>query len=116
MNISGLSYLQYLLIDAFVAIYIFIHVHLSGNWSSIVPFSALRLDPQSRNDAFFKILGFYSSLVGTILFMVKDGIMAAQEIQDVRLCQASVYAREDVVPLDQQQLPDIERGLMLWNL
>ncbi|KAI7824465.1 hypothetical protein BX661DRAFT_172296 [Kickxella alabastrina] len=42
--------------------------------------------------------------------------MAAQEIQDVRLCQASVYAREDVVPLDQQQLPDIERGLMLWNL
>ncbi|KAJ2706199.1 hypothetical protein FB645_001835 [Coemansia sp. IMI 203386] len=116
MNLSGLSYLQFLLVDAFVALYLFLHVHLSQNWSGIVPFSVLRQDPHARIDSLVKMTGFYCCLVGSIFFLVKDGIMADQEFDDVALCRQSVYQNIDVVPLDLEQLPDITKGLMLWNL
>ncbi|KAJ1800279.1 hypothetical protein LPJ56_006517, partial [Coemansia sp. RSA 2599] len=116
MNLSGLSYLQFLLVDVFVALYLFLHLHLSQNWSGIAPFSALRQDPHARIDALIKMIGFYCCLAGTLLFLVKDGIMADQEFDDVALCRQSVYQNIDVVPLDLEQLPDIKKGLLLWNL
>ncbi|KAJ2720064.1 hypothetical protein GGI07_004837 [Coemansia sp. Benny D115] len=117
MNISGLSYLQFLLVDVFVGVYLFLHVFLSRGWVGLFSkTTALRLDPQSRLEGFVKSLGFASCLAGTLLFAVKDGIMARQEMQDVELCQASVYTGADVVPLDDQQLPGIRSGLLLWNI
>ncbi|KAJ2385356.1 hypothetical protein GGI05_004726, partial [Coemansia sp. RSA 2603] len=116
MNLSGLSYLQFLLVDAFVAAYLFLHLFLSHNWTGIFVVSTSRQDPRSRVDGLVRVLGFYSCLAGTCLFLVKDGLMAHQEFQDVSLCRASVYQGVDVVPLDQEQLPDIKVGLLLWNL
>ncbi|KAJ1956757.1 hypothetical protein GGI12_005223, partial [Dipsacomyces acuminosporus] len=51
-----------------------------------------------------------------MLFMVRDGIMASMEVQDVDLCRASVYLRQSVLPLDEKQMPDIKRGLELWDI
>ncbi|PIA13080.1 hypothetical protein COEREDRAFT_89835 [Coemansia reversa NRRL 1564] len=62
------------------------------------------------------MVAFYCCIIATVLFLVKDGLMSNQELDDVNLCRAAVYMRQTVTPLDEQQLPVIKTGLLLWNL
>ncbi|KAJ2751585.1 hypothetical protein GGI19_004389 [Coemansia pectinata] len=116
MNLSGLSYMQFLLVDAFVVIYLFLRINQTGNWASINPLSVLRLNGDKRNGQLVRLLGFYSCVVATALSIAKDAIMSAQEFDDVDLCRESVYLRRPVTPLDAGQLPGIKTGLLLWDL
>ncbi|KAJ2832994.1 hypothetical protein J3B01_004606 [Coemansia erecta] len=116
MNLSGLSYLQFSLVDAFVAVYMLLRVHDTQSWASINPISVLRQGRGTRLSTLVTMLGFYSSLAATVLFLAKDGIMAGNELDDVNLCRAAVYLQQQVTPPDEQQLPDVKNGLLLWNL
>ncbi|KAJ2313371.1 hypothetical protein IWW52_004585, partial [Coemansia sp. RSA 2704] len=116
MNISGLSYLQFSLVDALIALYLLLRVHETQSWSSINPISVVRQARSTRTSALATMLGFYSCLAATVLFLVKDSIMAKQEMDDVNLCRTAVYLQQTVTPLDSEQLPDIKTGLLLWNL
>ncbi|KAI8322863.1 hypothetical protein GQ54DRAFT_303765 [Martensiomyces pterosporus] len=116
MNLSGLSYLQFLVVDAFIAIYLFLRINETRAWASINPVSVLRLNSPNRADATVRMIGFYSCLLAVALFMARDGIMASMELQDVNLCRAAIYLGQTVTPLDAQQLPDIKKGLDLWDV
>ncbi|KAJ2886167.1 hypothetical protein IWW38_005252, partial [Coemansia aciculifera] len=113
MNLSGLSYIQFLLVDAFVVIYLFIRIHSTGSWAGINPVSALR---SRRNDSLMRLVGFFSCVAASALTIAKDAIMSGQELDDVNLCRESVYLRQPVTPLDSVQLPGIKVGLLLWDL
>ncbi|KAJ2744774.1 hypothetical protein GGI20_002702 [Coemansia sp. BCRC 34301] len=113
MNLSGLSYIQFLLVDAFVVIYLFVRIHETGSWASISPFAVLC---RSRNGEFVRLLGFYSCVVASALAIAKDAIMSGQELDDVGLCRESVYLRRPVVPLDSVQLSGVKTGLLLWDV
>ncbi|KAJ2234587.1 hypothetical protein GGH97_005759, partial [Coemansia sp. RSA 475] len=113
MNLSGLSYLQFSLVDAFVAVYMLLRVHDTQSWASINPISVLRQGRGTRLSTLVTMLGFYSSLAATVLFLAKDGIMAGNELDDVNLCRAAVYLLQQVTPPDEQQLPDVKNGLLL---
>ncbi|KAJ2082196.1 hypothetical protein H4R24_001766 [Coemansia sp. RSA 988] len=114
MNLSGLSYLQFSLVDALVAIYLLVRVHETGSWARINPLWVMR---QGRGGStIVTMVSFYSCIAATALFLVKDGLMANQELDDVNLCRAAVYMQRTVTPLDDQQLPVIKTGLLLWNL
>ncbi|KAJ1955971.1 hypothetical protein EC988_001586, partial [Linderina pennispora] len=115
MNLSGLSYLQFLLVDAFVTLYLFWRIHETGSWSAINPLSASRVKRQERIESAARMLAYYFCLIAMALFMGRDGIMAAQELQDVDLCRASVYLGQQVAPLDVPQQPGIRQGLRLWT-
>ncbi|ORX69239.1 hypothetical protein DL89DRAFT_293659 [Linderina pennispora] len=97
MNLSGLSYLQFLLVDAFVTLYLFWRIHETGSWSAINPLSA------SRSAA--RMLAYYFCLIAMALFMGRDGIMAAQELQDV----------ESVSRIGLSGPAGIRQGLRLWT-
>ncbi|KAJ2354023.1 hypothetical protein GGF43_003351, partial [Coemansia sp. RSA 2618] len=116
MNLSGLSYLQFSLVDAFVAIYMLLRVHDTQSWASINPIAVLQQGRPGRASAAVTMVGFYSSLAATVLFLTKDGIMAGQEMDDVNLCRTAVYLQQRVTPLDDQQLSGVKSGLLLWNL
>ncbi|KAJ2617058.1 hypothetical protein H4S08_000478 [Coemansia sp. RSA 1365] len=114
MNLSGLSYLQFSVVDALVAIYLVIRVHETGSWSRINPLWVMRQAKRGSN--IVTMVAFYCCITATILFLVKDGLMSNQELDDVNLCRTAIYMRQIVTPLDQQQLPVIKTGLLLWNL
>ncbi|KAJ2459187.1 hypothetical protein GGF42_001621 [Coemansia sp. RSA 2424] len=113
MNLSGLSYVQFLLVDAFVAIYLFIRIHETGSWAGINPIAALR---RNRNGELARLLGFYCCVAASALAIAKDAIMSGQELDDVNLCRESIYTRRPVTPLDAVQLPGIKTGLLLWDV
>ncbi|KAJ2038540.1 hypothetical protein H4S03_002265 [Coemansia sp. S3946] len=108
--------MQFLLVDAFVVIYLFLRINETGNWASINPLSVLRLNGDKRNGQLVRLLGFYSCVTATALSIAKDAIMSSQEFDDVDLCRESVYLRRPVTPLDGTQLPGIKTGLLLWDL
>ncbi|KAJ2462748.1 hypothetical protein GGI02_005395, partial [Coemansia sp. RSA 2322] len=112
MNLSGLSYLQFLLVDAFVVIYLFMRVHETRSWSGINPVSVLRRDRPGRKGDIARLAAFYGSVAASALFIAKDAIMAGQEFNDVNLCRDSVYLQETVTPLDAKQIPGIKKGLL----
>ncbi|KAJ2803182.1 hypothetical protein H4R20_002994 [Coemansia guatemalensis] len=114
MNLSGLSYLQFSLVDALVAIYLVVRVHETGSWARINPLWVMRQG--KGGSTIVTMIAFYSCIAATALFLVKDGLMANQELDDVNLCRAAVYLRQTVTPLDDQQLPVVKTGLLLWNL
>ncbi|KAJ2773767.1 hypothetical protein IWQ57_001146, partial [Coemansia nantahalensis] len=116
MNISGLSYLQFALVDGVAAVYLLLRVCETRAWSRINPVSVLRQGPSTRGSGLATMVGYFSCVAATVLFLVKDGLMAHQELQDVALCRAAVYLREEVTPTDAQQLPVIKTGLLLWDL
>ncbi|KAJ2455779.1 hypothetical protein EV183_000626 [Coemansia sp. RSA 2336] len=116
MNLSGLSYLQFSLVDALIAVYLFLRVHETQSWSSINPIAVLRQGRSTRASAVVTLVAFYSCLAATVLFLVKDAIMARLELDDVELCRTAVYLQQTVTPLDNEQLPDVKLGLLLWNL
>ncbi|KAJ1732296.1 hypothetical protein LPJ61_002108 [Coemansia biformis] len=116
MNISGLSYLQFALVDGVAALYMLLRVLETRDWSQINPVSVLRQGRSTRGKGLVTMLGYFSCLAATVLFLVKDGLMAQQELQDVSLCRAAVYLNQDVTPADAQQLPMIKTGLLLWDL
>ncbi|KAI9473318.1 hypothetical protein LPJ78_003566 [Coemansia sp. RSA 989] len=116
MNLSGLSYLQLSLVDALIAVYLFLRIHDTQNWSSINPIAVLRQGRSTRSSAMVTLVAFYSCLAATVLFLAKDAIMAKLELDDVELCRTAVYLQQTVTPLDNEQLPDVKVGLLLWNL
>ncbi|KAJ2821444.1 hypothetical protein GGI24_004214, partial [Coemansia furcata] len=116
MNLSGLSYMQFLLVDAFVIIYLFLRINETGNWASINPLSVLQANWDKRSGILVRLVGFYSCVAATALSLAKDAIMSTQEFDDVNLCRESVYLRQPVMPLDSTQLPGIKSGLLLWDL
>ncbi|KAJ1661767.1 hypothetical protein EV178_006417 [Coemansia sp. RSA 1646] len=116
MNLSGLSYLQFSLVDGFVLVYLFLRVHMVHGWSEINPISVLRLSPRNRGSGLVTLLGFYSCVAASALFLAKDAIMAGQELDDVALCRTAVYVQQKVTPLDTQQLSGVKAGLVLWNV
>ncbi|KAJ2792191.1 hypothetical protein GGI18_000595 [Coemansia linderi] len=115
MNLTGLSYMQFLLVDAFVCIYLFLRIHETGNWAGINPVSVLRLSGSKRNEQVVRLLGFFSCVTATALSIAKDAIMSTQEFDDVNLCRVSVYMQQPVTPLNDSQLPGIKTGLLLWD-
>ncbi|KAJ1994782.1 hypothetical protein GGI25_001440 [Coemansia spiralis] len=116
MNLSGLSYLQFSLVDGFVLLYLFLRIHGTQSWPGINPFSVLRASQRSRGSGIVAMIGFYCCVIATALFLAKDGIMANQELQDVALCRSAVYLQEKVTPLDSEELPGIKKGLVLWDI
>ncbi|KAJ2710473.1 hypothetical protein H4R19_003730 [Coemansia spiralis] len=116
MNISGLSYLQFALVDGMVAVYLLLRLCETHGWSRINPLSVLRQGPSTRGSGLVTMLGYFCCVAATVLFVVKDGLMAHQEMQDVALCRAAVYLKQDVRPTDAQQMPVIKTGLLLWDL
>ncbi|KAJ2616629.1 hypothetical protein EV177_000967 [Coemansia sp. RSA 1804] len=116
MNLSGLSYLQFALVDGFVLVYLFLRVHMVRGWAEINPVSVARLSSRSRGSGMVTLVGFYSSVAASALFLAKDAIMAGQELDDVALCRTAVYLQQSVTPLDTQQLDGVKRGLALWDV
>ncbi|KAJ2733727.1 hypothetical protein IW152_002832 [Coemansia sp. BCRC 34962] len=115
MNLTGLSYMQFLLVDAFVCIYLFLRINETGNWAGINLVSVWRLSGSKRNEQAVRLLGFFSCVTATALSIAKDAIMSTQEFDDVNLCRVSVYLQQPVVPLNDSQLPGIKTGLLLWD-
>ncbi|KAJ2856280.1 hypothetical protein GGI22_003867, partial [Coemansia erecta] len=116
MNLSGLSYLQFSLVDGFVLVYMFVRVHMVRGWAEINPISVMRLSPRNRGSGAVTLVGFYSCVIASALFLAKDVIMAGQELDDVALCRTAVYLQQKVTPLDSKQQPGISKGLALWNV
>ncbi|KAJ2760754.1 hypothetical protein H4S06_001566, partial [Coemansia sp. BCRC 34490] len=116
MNLSGLSYLQFALVDGFVLVYLFLRVYMVRGWAEINPVSVARLSSRNRGSGMVTLVGFYSSVAASALFLAKDAIMAGQELDDVALCRTAVYLQQSVTPLDTQQLDGVKRGLALWDV
>ncbi|KAJ1798122.1 hypothetical protein LPJ59_002702 [Coemansia sp. RSA 2399] len=116
MNLSGLSYLQFSLVDGFVLVYMFMRVHMVRGWAEINPISVMRLSPRNRGSGVVTLVGFYSCVFASALFLAKDAIMAGQELDDVALCRTAVYLQQKVTPLDSEQQPGINKGLALWDV
>ncbi|KAJ2776064.1 hypothetical protein H4R18_005880 [Coemansia javaensis] len=116
MNISGLSYLQFALVDGLAIIYMVVRVHGTKSWQRVSPAAVARQGPSTRGSGVATVLGYFGCLASSILFLVKDGLMARQELDDVETCRAAVYLGQAVEPQDARQLPTIKTGLLLWDL